>query len=158
MARSGELGSARNCSMAGVAPAMMAQMIAVEQFPRRIRMTFGGCPWTALRCRKSSSLLTIDPADGLRPASRSGRCTRKGSLPLGGKQKARANVVKLKFGKVADNIRFGHTRSEVLKNIRDRDAHPANDRLSSSDVWLHGDARAPIHTEKDTCSRRVEQT
>lgn len=101
---------------------------------------------------------SIDPADGLRPASRSRRCARKGSLPLGGKQKARANVVKLKFGKVADNIRFGHTRSEVLKNIRDRDAHPANDRLSSSDVWLHGDARAPIHTEKDTCSKRVEQT
>jgi hypothetical protein len=46
------------------------------------------------------------------------------------------NVLGHKLWKISQNFRFRHARCQILQNIVDRDAEPANARLAASLTWL----------------------
>lgn len=67
------------------------------------------------------------------------------TVTVGGKRKARLNIVSGEIWEIVQDLSHGHSTAEVIENIGHRDACPANARLSAPDAWVNNDSVTVVH-------------
>jgi len=71
-------------------------------------------------------------------------------LTLGCKGQTSPDILASQLWKVGLNLTFGHPRGKVRKNIRDRDSHPTDARLTTALSRFDRDDLGIVHIRKIT--------
>ncbi len=68
------------------------------------------------------------------------------AITVGGKRKARLNIIGRQIWKIVQNLRNSHPAAEVVKHVSHGDTRATNARLATSDERVNGDAFPIVHS------------